>query len=235
MNTKRLINKAKLMAALGLALQVADGYGWSYKAQTGALSYNFFNLSANQWTLTPYVGGGNPYGTSGSNSLVQGWGNNITSNTSNSSSPGFFNQTAFGGSKCGSAPAYVSGNYDFYYTGDPISAPANLAFGSTATLNQNGGTGSYVEYTTGFSSPMNPPALGDSWLLSTSSSPSTTMVMANMASAGNMFVSNNGATECPYCSAPTGLWYNADINPPEAQNTAFETYQPSGSTKAYSQ
>ena len=231
MNTKRLFNKAPLIAALGLALQAADGYGWDYQAQTGALSYTFFNLSPNQWTLTPYVGGGNPYGTSGSNSLTQGWGNDMNFN-----SPGFFNQTAFGGKKCGSAPAYVSGNYDFYYTGDPISAPANLAFGSSTTLLQNGSSGSYVEYTTAFSSPMNPPALGDSWLLSIGApgtKPTTTMVMANMASAGNMLNSGNGATDYPYCSALTGLWYNANINPPEAQNATFQTYQPAGSTAAY--
>ncbi len=48
------------ITALILASAAPTAWGYDYQANAGALSYSFFNLSPNTYTLTPYGGGANP-------------------------------------------------------------------------------------------------------------------------------------------------------------------------------
>ncbi|MFM8330080.1 MAG: hypothetical protein ACKN9T_00135 [Candidatus Methylumidiphilus sp.] len=201
----------KIILAIALAGFSATASAYSYNAQTGALSYTFFNLSPNPWTLTPYGAGANP---SSQSVLFTGnapmAGNGGTTGWQNSSGTvGFFNSTKISGGSCGNPSQQVQSNVIFYNeNADPISAP------SGSTTLPIGTQHNVVEYSTAISSTLNAPSVGDSWTLTGNS---TTAVLAGMASAPNMFISGiEGGNDYPYCASSQGLWYNDAIYPPSA-------------------
>ena len=197
------MNKTSLIIAVSLALHAADGMAYDYQANTGALSYMFFNLSPNQWTLTPYGGGKNPQAPVGSNAYNSGWGNQ-------SGSMGFFNPVGISGGSCAHPSQQVIQNTIFYnQNADPINPPSGEPFGtSKSQINLPAGSynNSYVETSQAVSTPENAPAMGDSWALSLtlpgelSNATPYSMVMANMASAPNMFITGSGS-DYPYCAS----------------------------------
>ncbi len=198
------MNRTSLIIAISLALQATDGFGYSYQAQTGALSYTFFNLSPNQWTLTPYGGGVNPQGQPGSFAVTQGWGNV-------DGSVGVFNPVNISGGSCSNPSTQVQGNTIWYNeTPGPIAAPSGAITLSAGTSISK----PVVKYSNQTSPTYNAPAIADSWVLSGNGN---NIVMANMASAPNMFISNWPSTtsDYPYCASQTSLYYNANINPPQ--------------------
>ncbi|NCA68914.1 MAG: hypothetical protein EOM91_02200 [Sphingobacteriia bacterium] len=195
----------RILTALVLAGSVPTVWGYDYQAQTGALSYEFFNLSNSKYDVTPYGGGANPDGH-WAPSAQTGWGN--TSGT-----VGFFNNVGISGGSCKNPSDQMKDNYIFYGgAGDPVDASTVASFalssGTSASHTQ-------VEYSQAFSSTLNAPAIGDSWTLKSSSN---TIVLSALASAPNMFLSGvngDGSTSdaYPYCGTKQGIWYNHDIEP----------------------
>jgi hypothetical protein len=196
------------ITALLLAGAAPAAWGYAYQAQTGALSYSFFNLSPYEYTLTPYGGGANPQGLYAP-SASTGWGN--TSGT-----VGFFNPEKISGGSCKDPSTQVRDNTIFYNEEDvPITVGSviTMPYGSGTTATP-GHQGNIVEFSTEISTVANPPAIADSWTLAGNGN---TVTLATLASAGNMFISGIESDDYPFCAADQGLWYNSMINPPQRQ------------------
>ena len=190
--------------AIALAGCATTAFGYNYAAQTGALSYTVFNLSPNSCTFTPYGGGANSSAISGNPGASYGW-------NGGSGEDGFFQTDGFAGS-AGSPESLVANNYIFFNSADPVTSPSP----SLSSVG-SGTSASTVEYSSQMSPGHNAPAIADSWTVVCGSG--GTMVMANMASASNLFISGNGANY-PYNSSLKGSWFNYELNPPSAGGTA---------------
>jgi hypothetical protein len=236
--------KRHILIALGLSAYATAAttstyyqYPFTYAAKTGALSYTVFNLSPNTCTFTAYEGGKNPsavttptttpitldnsigYDSYSNSASYSGWNNDFSGSLTGLSVYSFFNN-----------PSYSSVQYYYVFfqgISDPISAPS-----PTLTALSTGASGNPVEYSTGTTAG-NPPALADSWTISCGAG-NGTIVMANMASAGNAFDSNGAGTGTNGVSAPTfydefndTVFYNYDINPP-SPGASDSTTNPNG-------
>jgi len=212
------------ITALILASAAPTAWGYDYQANAGALSYSFFNLSPNTYTLTPYGGGANPLNPPdspiGTPASTQGWGNA-------DGTVGFFNPVTISGGGCYLPSEQVVNNTIFYNEGVPIN---NVGGAITLTPGAGQAGQAVVEYSTEISPHLNAPAIADSWILAGNGN---TIVLAAMASAPNMFISGiNTSMEdnnYPFCASEKGLWYNFGINPPTAQRVRSEVvYTPAG-------
>lgn len=192
-----------IILAISLALNAGTSFGYGYQANTGALSYTFFNLSPNPVTLTPKGGGVNSSGQSGSFAVSQGWGNV-------DGTVGVFNPVNLNGS-CNNPSTQVTYNTVWYNE-----TPGRIAAPGAISLNAGSpSTSPLVEYAGSTSPIYNAPAIADSWVLSGNGN---TIVMANMASAPNMFISNApgaSSSDYPFCASQSSQYFNADINPPQ--------------------
>lgn len=200
------MNNKFILTALVLAGTASTGnatiVNFPYNAGAGGLSYTFFNISPNQWTMTPYGAGANPSAPTGSPASTQGWGNA-------DGTVGFFNNVGISGGKCSSPSTQVANNIFFYDVADPISTPGtiDLSVGTSDSL---------VEASTAYNGYENVAAIAYSWVLS-SSVGGGKIIMANMASAGSGFMDGQEYNGVPYpfCASATELWYNGYINPPQ--------------------
>jgi hypothetical protein len=201
------MNNKLILSALVLAGVASTGNAgnnattFPYNASTGGLSYTFFNLSPNDWTMTPYGAGANPSAPTGQPALSQGWGNQ-------DGTVGFFNNINISGGSCSKPTSLVYNNIIFYNVADPINTPATIPL-SPGTYH------SLVEESTAYNGYENVATIADSWVLS--SAGGGEIIMANMATAGNAF--NIGQelnnTPYPFCAANLNTWYNGFINPPQ--------------------
>ncbi len=231
------MKKTLFLTALCLVFSAAAcfGFGYAFNAKTGALSYTFFNLSPNSCYFT-----NNPQGsTANPNAYAQpaksfGWENK--SNNVSSSCPiknseisvSFFNYALGSSNSClGTSTTYL-----FFNNIDPIQgptpAPPSAGVGQAGTFNT-------VLYNSALATSsnnelINPPAMADSWTIqcgngasgacattsgTTIGSCSGPMVMANMASSANMFISGQGSPlDYPYNSSIKANFPNSGINPP---------------------
>ncbi|RKT47617.1 hypothetical protein [Thiocapsa rosea] len=202
----------QILTAVLLAGAAPAALGYDYQASTGALSYSFFNLGPNTYTLTPYTNNPNPSAPNGSNAQAQGWNNHQVCTLQLFGSWDWVYAT---GTK---NPCHSKGQDPgvpfldeivFYWDyDDPAPAPAaaiNLPIGTSSNQSQ---------YSVATSPLLNPPAYGDSWTL-VNPTTNNTMVMASFASAGNILISGfEAGGNQPYASAADGYYYNSGINPP---------------------
>ena len=229
------MNKTQLIIAIGLALQASVGYGggYTFQADTGQLSYTFFNLGPSGVNVTPYGAGANSSGQSGSTSVSTGWDYTTVINNMTKWSPrplSMFNaglQTQTSYVFCNSSDYYINSPLFFASNYDPLATPASFNLGSATKKSVVEQSGQSYEF-------MNPPAMADSWVLSIDTNDS--IVIANMASSSNMLVSHaNNPTEWPFCYSYNGLWYNANLNPPDPNDSTNTIYTPPGATSQFGQ
>ncbi|AUB82227.1 hypothetical protein [Candidatus Thiodictyon syntrophicum] len=205
-----------LLFALGLAGYAAGAAGdYVYNANTGALSYTFFNLSPyTNCSFVPYGSAANPAALNGYLGQTDGW-------NAGAGWVGFFN-SALGGSHSDTLDYYI-----FWDQEDPVTsaspAVSALDTGEAATT---------VEFSSSFGSSENPPAIADSWTLTCTGATGTSLpdgsaiVIANVASASNLLESGNSSTY-PYSNSWNGSFYNASLNPP-SPGYAASTTNPNG-------
>ena len=212
------MKKTLLLAVLGLALSAAVCFGYAYNAKTGALSYTFFNLSPNTCVFTNSASGGSNAKAYTTPATTYGWinasGMPCPENNNVSLGANFFNPVGLGGDSS-NPNACVNHGYLFYNNYNPIQAPSQTP--SSGGYAQ-GTTFTTVEYSNTLQSVsgnelINPPAMGDSWTITCGNG--SPIVMANMASAANMLISNNTTSgNYPYGSAWAANFANSYINPP---------------------
>ncbi|MFM8331740.1 MAG: hypothetical protein ACKN9T_08630 [Candidatus Methylumidiphilus sp.] len=224
------MNKTKLIIAVGLALQTHIGYGYTFAANTGQLSYTFFNLGPNSVTVTPYGGGANSYGQAGSLSTTTGWDNSGgsygTAGDLSMFNSGLTPQTAK--KYCSDSSYNLNSPIFFASNGDPL---ATL----TAKTISSGNQQSFLEQSGQSAETLNPPAMADSWSIYIDGNDS--IVIANMATSSNMLVSGNNyfTANWPFCQSSTGEYYNADLNPSDPYNMTATSYTPPGASSSISQ
>ena len=228
------MNKTQLIIAIGLALQTSAGFGYTFAAGTGQLSYTFFNLNKNNVTLYPYAAGTNSNGQTGSTSVSTGW-DNTAGNYGGSTLLSMFNsgltsQTA--SQYCNKSEYHINSPIFFASNADPVTTPPSTA----SYLLQQGNTQNVVEASGQSYELLNPPAMADSLMLKLDTS-GDYIVIANMASTSNMLISGNDyyTSNWPFCYSYNGEYYNADINPSDPNNSTANSYTPPGATSAISQ
>jgi hypothetical protein len=230
---KRLLIACAIAQTWGIAQ--ANKTGPELAAGTGALSYEFFNLTGYGCTLHYYGGGPNPYAW-GQHAQKYGW-NGHPRDGGPDDGWGFFNSM-------NRTQSYTN-RVIFYNDTDPVTAPIRVtgsaggqwvtgAFGQDYSL-EAGSSTSAIEYSSRMSGTASAPAIADSWTVQCAPGAkdgqgnplSQPVVMANMASASDSFYS--GTTNTALIRAD-GTLRNASHGPrtvdPPIANTAVNPAAP---------
>lgn len=195
--------------AIALLVGPSGAMAYDYRAETGALSYRFFNLSPyTDCALTPH--GAEPNDQAPAESLASFMGWNAYGGWA-----GFFKGDGGYSGDNNNPEELVMDNYIFWDTHNAVGQPPpaqSIDIGAFADT---------VEYGRDFDSYLNPPAIADSWTISCTGGTAFDIpdggpvVLAAVASASNLLQSGGDADDdYPYSWSLSANWDNAAINPP---------------------